>query len=188
MILALWLGLGAAWAEAPGAFAGSWGLDPARSDDPAETLQRRMRGPLYQGGPARDYSPDGVGDDGIDQRQQIIDQTLLLLALSGRLSLSAGDEGTVVLEYGGEPPIPLVPDGRWVKLKRPDRTVWKVRLREEDDRLVIQRRVQATWVSETLLPPTEPDTLVVVVQVDGTGLDPAVEFRRIYHRLDAGAE
>lgn len=165
------------------AFAGVWGLDPARSDDPTQAIDAALTGPVVTAGDAGRLSPDAQGEDPEELRTKLLTSVHGLLAASGTLSL-APVGGTVTLSYGGDATVALATSGGWAKLARDGRD-WKVRLREDGDRLRIERREGATHVVETLLPrPAGEAELVVVVYVDGTGLEPGVEFRRVYRPLE----
>lgn len=164
-------------------FAGTWGLDPSRSDDPSEAIAAALVRPAASAGAASAYSPDGNGDasdDPAEQREKLVREVLGLLAVSGTIGLAPTDGG-VTLTFGGEDTLVLSPGDGWSKLKR-DGGTWKVRVREQGDRLAIERRYKSTAVVETLIPPEDRE-LVVVVRVDGSGIDPGVEFRRVYRAL-----
>lgn len=167
-----------------GGFAGTWGLDPSRSDDPSEAIATALVRPAVTGAAAAGYSPDGQGDapsDPEEHNAKLVREVMSLLAVSGTIGLASADGG-VSVTWGGEDALVLAPGDGWSKLKRDDAT-WKVRVRQVGDRLSIERRVKSTAIVETLIPP-EHQELVVVVRVDGSGLDPGVEFRRVYRALE----
>ena len=63
-------------------WAGVWGLDPSRSDDPTVAIQRAYVPPLVQGNAAGEMSPDGGAVDHEAQRTQLLYETLGLLAIA----------------------------------------------------------------------------------------------------------
>lgn len=180
----LWMALAVAWADGPevSAWYGTWSLDPARSDDPAPLVAQAARGSMLQSAGARQMAPDnGTGVDPEVQRRQIANAVLAQLARSGQFTLGPSEtDGHVVLTWAGEPPIEVALGRRWTKVKS-NRGVTRVRARL-GAQLVLERRERTVHITETLLPRTEPETLAVVVRVDGSSVY-ALEFRRVYRDL-----
>jgi hypothetical protein len=164
-------------------WAGVWGLDPSLSDDPTVAIQRAYVPPMLSGGEASQMSPDGGDVDHEVERTRLLYETLGLLGVSGRLSLAPGADGAIALEWGGGEELALVP-GKWTKVVPEDGERYRIRVHELGDQLVVERRLKTTILTETLIQPGEEKReLVVVVRIDGSALDPGVEFRRVYRQL-----
>ncbi len=178
-----------AWAAAATVdpWVGEWGLDPAKSDDPHDALQRAIRAPVLTGGAATRLSPDGGAEALEADYQKLVTATTGLLAVSGRLGLVAsGDEG-VQLTFGGEAPVELTLGRKWTKVEIEDGTL-RIRAREIAGHLVLERRVKTAVLTETFLPRAEdPSVLYVVARIDGSGIE-GLEFRRVYRALHDPAE
>ena len=169
-------------------WAGVWGLDPSRSDDPSLAIERAYVAPMLQGGAAAEMSPDGGQVDQEAERTKLLYETLGLLGVSGRLSLAPADEGHLALEWGGGERLTLT-EGKWTKVvPEDDGGRYRIRFHDLGDQLIVERRLKTTILTETLLAPPgvvdeRPHELVVVVRIDGSSLDPGVEFRRVYRQL-----
>lgn len=178
-----WVWMSAALAGAPDLshFAGTWGLDPSKSDDPGTALSLAIdQVPDVRMSKARQMSPDGGVSVDEDAPKHALDDATVLLGGSGGLAVAVADEG-VTVTWTGEAPVTLPLTRRYVKVK--DDRNWKARAWMDGDHLVVERRMRSTSVAETLLPPARPDELVVVVWVEGTALAHPVEFRRVYRAM-----
>lgn len=163
-------------------WAGIWGLDPSRSDDPTMAIQRAYVAPMLTGGDAAQLSPDGGEVDHEAERTKLLYETLGLLGVSGRLALAPEGDGAIGLEWGGGEHLALVP-GKWTKVAPEEGQKYRIRVTDLGDQLIVERRLKTTILTETLLTPEEKGELVVVVRIDGSALDPGVEFRRVYRQL-----
>ncbi|MEQ1572149.1 MAG: hypothetical protein ABMA64_41360 [Myxococcota bacterium] len=189
----IWMGWAAAAdpaADAPAAWwRGAWGLDPSRSDDPTELVQRVALAPAADGGGAgSQYAPDGGQSNAEESAQDAIYQTLSLLGRSGRVAFDPVDATTVAIDFGDG--ASLVRGSKWTKVIPETGDRYRLRIGVDDEVLVVERRFKAMVLLESWLPPA-PDadeaaarSRVVVVQIDGPTLREPVEFRRIYRRLD----
>jgi hypothetical protein len=167
-------------------WAGIWGLDPSRSDDPTVAIERAYVAPMLTGGEASQMSPDGGAVDNEAERTKLVYETLAMLGVSGRLSLTPAADGAIGLEWGGGEPLALVP-GKWTKVVPEEGDRYRIRVTDFGDQLVVERRSKTTILTETLLEPKgveHANELVAVVRIDGSSIDPGVEFRRIYRHLD----
>jgi len=160
-------------------WAGDWALDPTQSDDGPQAIERLVRGAPIQGGrAAARMSPDPASsaDVASDDRQRLVDALTKLLARSGRIELTAAEDG-VTVEYSGEDPVTLPFGRKWTKVR------WdgsKVKLRAQvGNALKLERRVSGATVVETFLPLEQEGEAAVVVRIDGAGVQ-ATEFRRVY--------
>ncbi len=180
----LWLAAASALAVDLAAFAGDWGVDPSRSDDAAAAVLGAPPGATISGGQAEGLSPDqqGEGQEGEDAaRDRMVADVLLLLSGSGSLVLRP--EGDAIeLALAGDAPVRLEPGGAWARVDC-GQARCRMRLRDEDDRLVLERRMKATHLEETLLPPAEDGTMVAVVHIESTVAARPIEFRRVYRSL-----
>lgn len=179
-----WVWMSAALAGGPDLshFAGSWGLDPSKSDDPGEALAIASDVPPdVRMSKARQMSPDGGDSVDEDAPKHALDDATVLLGGSGGLVVAVADEA-VTVTWTGESPLTLPLTRRYVKVKGGERR-WKARAWMDGDHLVVERRMRSTSVAETLLPPARADELVVVVWVEGTALAHPVEFRRVYRAM-----
>lgn len=168
-------------------WAGVWGLDPSRSDDPTQAIERAYVTPMLQGGAASAMSPDGGQVDNEAERTKLLYETLGLLGVSGRLSLAPADEEHLSLEWGGGETLTLT-EGKWTRVApEGDASRYRIRYHDLGDQLIVERRLKTTILTETLIAPhggdQPPGELVVVVRLDGSSLDPGVEFRRVYRQL-----
>jgi len=166
------------------AFAGDWGVDPARSDDVAAAVMGAPPGATLGDGGANDLSPDqkGEGQEEEDNaRARMMADILLLLSGSGQMVLRL-DGDAIELTLAGEAPVRVEPDGAWVRAECGDAEC-RVRMREEGDRLVLERKMRSTRVEETLLTPAEDRTMVSVVHVETSAAARPIEFRRVYRAL-----
>jgi hypothetical protein len=170
-------------ASAASPWAGEWGLDPSRSDEPTQMIERAYSGPVLTGRGASRYSPDGGQVDHEAERGKVLYEALGLLGVSGRLSLSPGSEGHVALGWGDGQVIELEPGRRWTKVTPEQGERYRIRVSDLGEQLLIERRAKLTEISETLIPSGQGD-LVAVVRVDGNTLDSGIEFRRVYRRLE----
>lgn len=175
----------AAWAGPVDPWAGTWGLDPAESDDPGERLRAAVTAPIVSGGRAASMAPDGGASSAgaEDERSHALDDAFDLLGCSGGIELRPAGDGLSVA-WTGEAAVVLPLTRRWVKHER-EAHRWKVRAWRDGPNLVVERRQRATSVAETFLPTTAPDEVVVVVWVEGPSLHPPVEFRRVYRTIGA---
>lgn len=177
----MWWVCSAAWAAEPW-WGGEWGLDPSQSDDPSIAIERAYVAPAPVPG-ADKYSPDGGQTDVEEDRRKLLYETLAILGVSGRMSL-ARDGEAVVVGWGDGDSVHLSPSGKWAKVVDADGRKYRIRVFEEPELLVVERKVSGTLVTETLVPPKDVGELVVVVRIDGAQLDPGVEFRRVYRALE----
>ncbi|MCA9489774.1 MAG: hypothetical protein KC621_07610 [Myxococcales bacterium] len=162
-------------------FAGSWGLDPSKSDDPGMALSMAIDlVPDVRMAKARQMSPDGGASVDEDAPKHALDDATVLLGGSGGLVVDVVD-ASVVVTWTGESPVTLPLTRHYVKVKGERK--WRARAWMDGDHLVVERRMRSTSVAETLLPPARPDELVVVVWVEGTALAHPVEFRRVYRAM-----
>ncbi|MEQ1504654.1 MAG: hypothetical protein ABMB14_20610 [Myxococcota bacterium] len=186
-ILMVWA---AATASASAWWTGDWGLDPSASDDPTQAIQQAYVGTAVSGASeASKLSPDGGEVDVEANRTKLLYQVLGLLGVSGRITLVEEGDDAVSLAWSGVAPMHLPVGNKWTKVARvdEDHEGYRIRVREDGDRLIVERRLNATTLTETLLSQPNPGELVVVVRVDGSALDPGVEFRRVYRSMGEAA-
>jgi hypothetical protein len=165
-------------------WAGEWGVDPSRSDEATQAIERAYIGPTLTAGPAQPFSPDGGGDVDVDaSKRKLLYKLMAVLGRSGRLSLAEEPDGAVRLGYGDSDALRLELGNKWTRVADQDGDKYKIRVRAEDDWLMMERKVSGTVVTETVVAPKEPGELVVVVTVVGSELDSGIEFRRVYRRL-----
>lgn len=164
-------------------WAGEWGIDPSRSDEPSSVISGAYTGPELTGGPgASRFSPDGGAIDHEAERAKILYEALDMLGVSGRLSLSHAAEGSISVGWGDGTVLVLPSSRRWTKVgEGPDR--YRIRALDLGEQLFVERRAKLAAVSETLIP-QDGDDLVCVVRIDGATLQTGVEFRRVYRKLE----
>jgi hypothetical protein len=170
-------------ATAASPWVGEWGLDPSRSDEPSQMIERAYSGPALSNQGAGRYSPDGGEVDHEAERGKVLYEALALLGASGRLSLAPGAEGRVALGWGDGQVLELESGRRWTKVTSDDGDRYRIRVVDLGEQLLVERRAKLTEISETLIPSDQGD-LVAVVRVDGNTLESGVEFRRVYRRLE----
>jgi hypothetical protein len=166
------------------AFAGDWGVDPAKSDDAAAAVMGAPPGAGLGQGAAEGLSPDQQGEDPEEldaARQRMLSDILLMLSGSGQMMLRPSGE-SLEITLAGEAPVRLEVDGPWGRMDCGDARC-RLRLRDEGDRLLLERRMKATKIEETLLPPAPDGTMVAVVHVVTSSAARPIELRRVYRRL-----
>lgn len=166
------------------AFTGEWVVDPTKSDDAITAVTGAAPATLLSGGEAAGLAPDqqGEGEEGVEKaRDDMVTDVMGLLGSSGRMSFRP-DGDALAVTFAGEPPLRLEPDGAWARAECQDAKC-KVRLIEQGDRLVLERRRRSTKVRETLLTPDVDGLMVAVVHVEAVAVDRPIEFRRVYRGL-----
>jgi hypothetical protein len=172
-------------------WAGEWGVDPSRSDDPTKVIEQAYVGPTVSSQAASQYSPDGQGDvaDVDAAKRKLLYKLMSVLGRSGRMSLADETDGAVRLGWGDGDPLRLEPGAKWTKVVSEDGDKYKIRVREEPDWLMVERKVSGAVITETFVAPNasqpseEAGDLVVVVSIVGSELDSGIEFRRVYRSL-----
>lgn len=163
-------------------WSGEWGLDPSRSDEPSTLIERAYVGPTATARDARAYSPDGGQVDLDDARRKLLYRLIGALGLSGRLSLGADGEA-VTLGWGEGEPVHLTPGRKWTRVTPEEGERYRIRIQQDEDWLVVERKLTGATITETLLSPKESGELVIVVSIAGSELDTGLEFRRVYRAL-----
>jgi len=164
-------------------FAGDWGIDPTKSDDPTAAVAGVAVG-TSMGADARQFSPDGGEEqEGDETKDRLLADVYALLGASGRMAIRAENATTVDLALSGEEAVRLEVDGGWERIQRSDGETCRIRLHETGDKLILERRLRSTRVFETMVPPDADGVLVVVVRVDGSVVEHGIEFRRVYRAL-----
>lgn len=185
--MAALLALTSAGAAESAWWAGEWGVDPSRSDDATQVIERAYVGPSVSSGAAQPFSPDGQGDVDHDAaKRKLLYRLMGVLGQSGRLSLADGADGAIRLGWGDGEPLRLEPGRRWTRVVDPEGDKYKIRVREDQGWLTVERKVAGALVTETLVAPNDPagaGELVVVVSIAGSELESGIEFRRVYRPL-----
>ncbi|HHO53121.1 MAG TPA: hypothetical protein ENK18_20160 [Deltaproteobacteria bacterium] len=174
--------LGLATAGELSGWIGAWGIDPVESDDPYLALERAVRAPLLSAGSARQMAPDRGASDLEAARARVLEEMTRMLNRSGRLDLAEDEDGKLVVGFGGDTPVAVELGRGWARIKE-DTGVLKVRAWRSGEHLSVERRLKTTSLTETLLPPEDPELLYVVVRIAGSGME-GLEFRRVYRALD----
>jgi hypothetical protein len=167
---------------------GQWGLDPSRSDDGAKAVEDAFVAPVAPppgAGSPTGMSPDQGQSDSEDQRQKALSDAMGLLGRSGRCVLAPVGEDALSIDFGdGATTVAL--GNHWTKVQPASGDRYRIRAWLRPDVLIVERRYKTNTLTESWLPPTDPESRdrAVVVQLQGPSLTNGVEFRRVYRRLD----